>query len=497
MFAGLVPGTITLAGPAGIRLTTAGGKDAYQVNTDVDMRGMAITYGKLFAKPANSPFTFASKMVMKKDLIEFTTLDLGLGAITARGSGEVRKEQDKSRYHFLFQTNTVPLQTAQNLIPMLRTFKPKGTIEIKTAVNGSTGNLALTIQVLSKQLALVLSEQPKGKMVAGPMTADLAGMNLMLDALKKDKGPVSTRGTLKAGQGNLIYLPFKNLTSTFAYGNDQFKVNSFDLAALKGSIRGSASYNLKTKSWSASPNFNGVEAANILDVLTNFKGVFAGTISGQLMAQGKAGAPALDNLGAQASLKISQGEWKNFDLAGNVLQSLLGVQGLPIVLGLAPTEVQQYQSTRFDSLTTAIYLAHKVIKVDSMELANVRSGKVTDTEARLKGTISMESNQLDLKGQVLLPKRFSQKLVGKTEAFTSLMDDQKRLVVPLAITGTLKKPVTSVDSRSLKNALAQYYTSKVIDKGLKKLQGKTGLPPGSNESGKAVEDLLNGLFKKK
>ncbi|MCK7481224.1 MAG: hypothetical protein M0C28_31535 [Candidatus Moduliflexus flocculans] len=55
LFKGLVPGKMTLVGPAGFTFTTAGSKEAFQVKADVDLRSMGITFGKVFQKPAHGP----------------------------------------------------------------------------------------------------------------------------------------------------------------------------------------------------------------------------------------------------------------------------------------------------------------------------------------------------------------------------------------------------------------------------------------------------------
>jgi uncharacterized protein involved in outer membrane biogenesis len=501
MFAGLIPGKIMLTGPAGFSVTTTGNKEAFQVNTAIDMRPMAITFGKIFDKPVNSPMSFSSRMIMKKDITEINALDINLGAITATGTGEVRKVQDKSSYQIRIQTNKAPLETAQALIPMLQAFKPTGNIVLKTAINGGAGAMTVNVSALSDHMGLVLTkptaeDQAKGKFLAGPVTASLNGVTLSMDALKKEKG-MGMNGTIKSRQGTIKDLPFTNLTSTFTYADDQFKVNSFDLAALKGSIKGAVSYNLKTKAWEASPTFNNVQAGNVLDTMTSFKGVFAGTLTGDVKARGVAGAPALNNLGAQVNLRINKGEWKNFDLAGKVQGTLAGVPGLSEAFGLAPSEVQKYQTTRFETMNAQVDLAHKVINVNSMQLLNISSGKDLDTESRLKGTISMETNQLDLKGQVILPKRFSQRMGARAEAFSALMNEQKRLVLPMTITGSLKKPIPMVDTKSLSSAMTRYYATKALDKGLKKLQDKVGLPQGTEDTKKNIQNMLEGLFKKK
>ena len=502
MFAGLIPAKINLSGPAGFSLTTSGTKEAFQVNTTVNMSSMAIIFGKIFNKPAGNPMTFSSRMTMKPLVTQISAFDLNLGAITAQGSGEARKASGRSTHQIRMQTRPVSLQAAQAIIPMLQAFKPTGNVVIKTTINGGTGiPMAINVQAASERLGLVLTkpketEQPKAKVLAGPMKADMKAVTFAVDALKKEKA-LTAKGSMKSQGGTFMEVPYSTLVSTFALENDQFKVSSFDLNALKGSIRGSASYNLKTKAWAAAPVFNNVQAGSILDVLTNFKGAFTGAISGDLKATGIAGAPALNNLGAQGNLSISKGEWKNFDLAGTALSSILGVPGASEIFGFAPAEVQKYNATRFESLNTSIDLSKKVVNVNTMKLLNITSGRDVDTESNLKGTISMETNEVHLKGNVVLPKRFSQRMGAKAEAFSAIMNDQKRLVLPITITGSVKKPIPMVEVKSLSSAFTKYYANKALDKGMKKLQDKVGLPSGTDDTRKSLDNMMEGLFKKK
>lgn len=498
VLAGLLPPRMSLSGPAGFRLATKGTKDAFELTSVVDMKPTAITFGTFFDKPANSPFTLSSRMVKRPEIMEITTLDLDLGTIKARGSGEIKKIGDASRFQIHMDTNKVALQTAQTTIPMLRSFRPSGDVTLRTVLGGGGGGpLSISVQAASDRLGLVLTKPKEGaKVMAGPMTADMNALAVTVDAVKKDKA-LTAQGTMKSRGGTFANIPYTNLTGVFSLAGDKLRVSSFDLTALKGSIRGSAGYDLKTKAWSADPVFNNVQAGSVLDSMTSFKGVFAGTLSGDLKARGVAGAPALSSLGAKGSMIISKGEWKNFDLAGTVMSSILGVPGASEIFGFAPAEVQRYNTTRFESMNAEIDLEKKVVSVDTMKLLNISSGRDIDTESNLKGTINMETNEVDLRGNVVLPKRFSQRIGARAKAFSAIMNDQKRLVLPLTITGTLKRPIPMVGVSALSSAFAKYYTTKALDKGLQKLQEKGQLPPGTEDTRKALENVLEGVFRKK
>lgn len=49
----------------------------------------------------------------------------------------------------------------------------------------------------------------------------------------------------------------------------------------------------------------------------------------------------------------------------------------------------------------------------------------------------------------------------------------------------------------LSTSFTRYYTTKALDKGLQKLQSKGKLPPATDETRKALEGVLEGVFKKK
>jgi hypothetical protein len=232
---------------------------------------------------------------------------------------------------------------------VLRKFQPTGNVTVRTLVNGGSGGpMAINVHAVSERMGLVLARPkegvaPRSKVMAGPSRADMKQVTLTVDAMKKDKA-LSAQGALKSQGGTFMEVPYATLTSAFRLAGDRLNVTSFDLTALKGSIRGSASYDLKSKAWEASPVFNNVQAGSILDTLTSFKGVFTGTVTGDLRVKGVAGAPALNSLAATGDLSISRGEWRNFDLAGTVLSSVLGVPGASEIFGFAPAEVHRYDT---------------------------------------------------------------------------------------------------------------------------------------------------------
>ncbi len=494
MLAKLVPANLTLEGPAQFKITTTGTAETFQILSSANLHAMGITYGSLFSKPNGVPLSLAANASIQKGRIKVPSVTFGLDQITGTGNGQIRTGEGGSRYTFAMETGPVGLESAARYMPIMAGFKPKGTLLVQGTMNGSSGMLAMHVKAVSNALGLTLTQPTQGKMLSGPVNAALADMNLELDATKQAQG-LSASGTMQSRQGSMMNIPFRNLTSRFGFASDQFTVRSFDFAVFKGSIQGSASYHLKTRQWAISPQITNVQVGNVLDAFTPFKGVFTGNLTGKGTAQGSAGSSGMNALSAVATMQLTQGEWQNFDLSGHVLNSLVGLPGFSQIVGISPQEIQSYKTTRFDTLSAGIVIDSGLLKVDSLQLTNIRTGKDNDAAAQLKGTLSLTTQALDLKGNLALPKKVSLRLAQKVNALQTMQDDTQRLVLPLKIGGTLQKPVPSVDAHAVQEALAGYYARKAVEKGMQKLQEKTGLP-ATKEKGKAVEQLIEGLFKR-
>lgn len=487
-----LPPTLTLQGPARFKVTTTGTPQAFQTASTVDLGTMGISYGTVFSKPAGVPLSLTASTTHQKGRIDIPSMTLGLDRLTASGQGRI----ELGKYAFDLKTDPLSLPTAARYIPPLASFTPTGSLQLTGKMDNATGKLALHVQAASNDLGLTLTKpQPsaaQGKMLSGPMRADLKDLRLTLEATKPPQGLQAT-GALHAGQGSLMQIPFRNLSGAYAYAADQLTIQNLAFDVFKGSIRTTAGYHLKHKQWSAAPQITNVQAGNILDAFATSKGVFAGTLSGTATARGAAGGAGMRALNADTSMRISQGEWRNFDLAGSTLGSLMAIPGFSQLTGIEPQTVQSYKTTRFDTLTTTLHIAQGIVTVENLQLTNIRTGKESDANALLKGTINLTTQALALQGNIALPKKTSLRLTQKAKGLQTLQDNTQRVSLPLRITGTLQKPSPFVDTRAVKEAMAGYLANKAVEKGLQKLREKTGVPV-DEQTGKDVEQLIKGLF---
>ena len=71
----------------------------------------------------------------------------------------------------------------------------------------------------------------------------------------------------------------------------------------------------------------------------------------------------------------------------------------------------------------------------------------------------------------------------------ALFDSKKRVVLPVSIKGTIKKPIPSLDEEYVLEALAKHYTKKAVDKGIEKLEKKLKLPKEAEEPSTEYQEV--------
>jgi len=491
MLAEKVPPAVSLKGPAGLTVVSTGTAKAFEIKTEADLSAMGIAYGKTFAKPGGIPLTVKNTANIQEGLIDVPSLEIGLDQITAALKGQIKTEQGKSGYRFVMQSDNLGLEKAARLVPALAAFKPTGSLKVKAEVSGGNAPMAVNLRVASKAVALTANEAKtqttQNKMLSRPMRARFDGIDLELAARMPAQG-LKANGNLNSGQGMLVDTPYRNLKAVFGYENERLAVNSLVFDVFKGSISTSAAYHLKSKHWEAAPKITNVQAGNILDLFNTSSGVFSGTFSGAAKASGNAGgAAALASVNAASEFKLSQGEWRNFELSKTALGSLLAMPGFSQITGISEQDVQAYKTTRFDSLAAKLTIEKGILSITDLNMTGIRSGSDQDATARLHGTLDLATRALALKGNFGLPKRLSQRLVKKNKAMQNLTDETQRVTLPLKVGGTLQKPSAAVDTRTIQKALSGYYADQAVEKGLEKIQKKTG-------AGKEVEQLLKGIL---
>jgi hypothetical protein len=492
MAANAMPTELDFEGPFTIRAKTVGTQEEFQVDLHLDMEGMEILYPERFQKPSGTKFSIGCKADKKGERITLDDLGLRLHTLSLNVSGELAL-LETPHFGFLLQTSPTALEGWDALCPLLSSYQPKGSFLLRSSLRGTPDDASVKLQVSSDKVTFQLPP-PEGAKGDG---ADRAGLlescNLEVQAKRKaEKLHGLAQAEIKKGQ--VLNVPFERLLSSVRFSPDGLEIEGLEMKAFQGHVQGTGRYDLARGTWSFKPRVKDVAMGEVLNRLTEYKNLFSGTFRGQFEANGSSqdGAEAVVN--AEGSFRISEGELKNFDMTGGVLDSLFGLEGVNRKLSSSEGEVREHKTTRFDWLEGAFELRQRILFLNSLRLRNISTSKATDSDAHLEGKVILGEQSVDMKGKVILSKRHSDELVGQTEILKALYNPEKRIVLPFRVKGDAKKMVTFLDTKYVTGAISKYYARQ----GVEKLREQLGLPEKS-EDGEAgpAQRLLRELFQKR
>ena len=327
--------------------------------------------------------------------------------------------------------------------------------------------------------------------------ADRAGLlescNLKVQAKRKSE---ELHGLAQAEikKGQVLNVPFERLLSSVRFSPDGLEIEGLEMKVFQGDVQGTGRYELARGTWSLKPRVKDVAMGEVLNRLTEYKDLFSGTFRGQFAANGGSQSVGEAAVNAEGSFRISEGELKNFDMTGGVLDTLFGLEGVNRKLSSSQGEAREHKTTRFDWLEGAFELRQGVLVLNSLRLRNISTSKATDSDALLEGKVILERQAVDMKGKVILSKRHSDELAGQTEILKALYNPEKRIVLPFTVKGNAKKMRTFLDTKYVAGAISQYYARQ----GVEKLREQLGLPEERQDGEeRPAQRLLRELFKKK
>jgi hypothetical protein len=383
------------------------------------------------------------------------------------------------------------------LCPPLARVQPKGSLLLRSSLRGTPDDVSVNLQLSSDRIGFVVP--PSEGMKQGAVedrTGLLETVNLKVQA-KKRKTAVTGEVKAEAAQGQFMGIPFRTLLASLQVMPDALDVGGVEVKVFQGEVRATGRYETEKKVWSFAPIVKDVAVAEVLNRLTEYKNLFSGSFRGQFTAGGTAGETHRPDVHADGSFRITEGELKNFDLAGSVTDALVGLKGIDQKLKSGPQKVAEHESTRFDWLEGAFAMEGGVLHLKGLQLRNVATSKTTDADAFLEGSLALASRQMDLKGRVILSAKHSAELAEKAEVMKALFNPERRIVLPVSLKGTVEKPLPSLDTEYVLGAFSRYYARK----GVQKLQEELGLPApaeGGEGGGESVgERLLQELFKRR
>lgn len=231
-----------------------------------------------------------------------------------------------------------------------------------------------------------------------------------------------------------------------------------------------------------------VVAANGIESLESF----SGTIRIDADAEGAAVAEdGLNTLKANAKVRID--DLQSVGDEGSLMDKVWLQLDHPLLMKLAPGvkgkvdhakhATANVTTSHYDEATAVLALDNEVVTISKMRLS------ATHYLFALSGTVRPFDDTLDLKAQVRFSAEETRRLTKGQDLSDYLPFEHGGLVVPVAITGSMKKPTVLPDlDRLLKNALSGPVTDK-IGSSLEKLSDKE-----KQQVGEGLQ-LLQGLFK--
>jgi hypothetical protein len=495
MYAGNIPDGLKMKGPLEIKVESSGTQKKFNVAVNADMKAMEIQYKDMFNKSAQIPLSLTCKGGKEAAQLSFQEFKLVLNNLVMTAPEEISINTEKPQFNVITETRVDSLAGWDALVPMLSSYHLEGGLLLKSSLSGTPEDTSFDMRLTSNRVGFHLPNPGEKKESTDPRPGIVEGISVHVQGNKKaDK--INGKCKLNVEKGEVLSVPFRKLLTNLNYTPDQLKIASLDIQAFQGGIHGSGHYKLKQGDWSFQPDLKGIAVGEALDKFTEYKDAFSGSFSGSFQIEGSTKAEEKGPKHVKGTFNLSQGELKNFNLTDRVLEALFGLKGLSQFLAQERGGTDKHNTTQFDSLKGDLEMKGKNLHFETLELHNIRTAKATDSIAMFKGDCSMESKSLDLKGKLILSKRHSQELAQKASVLEALLDQEKRMVLPVTIKGPIKKPIPVLDEEYVLDALTGYYTKKAVDKGLDKLKEKIRLPGGAEGLEKPVEKILRGLFGK-
>lgn len=311
--------------------------------------------------------------------------------------------------------------------PALKAFDVKGKVmpNLDTEVKGNKydANGSIELSDIAATLPSLVVSALKGtlKVKADNQSKVLSSDNLTLSAGGE---PVNAR-ILVSLTDNLVEL--KELVANLFSGKATITANS----------------NIASKTFDTKISAEDIKITKALTALQKTSIPVDGTLTKLSAAiSGSASSNALQSLSGPITLEVKDGNIQGLNLAGDVLKA---VKGLPFMSGSLFSSLPPEKQAALDANGTKI----KILNLD----ANISDGEIharsltMDSEIfslSASGTIGIDSS-VKLKASIIFDKDFSDAFVKRTKELGNLLNDDGRMVIPLAIEGIAPKVMVIPD----------------------------------------------------
>ncbi|MCF6148451.1 MAG: AsmA family protein [Candidatus Kuenenia sp.] len=475
-----LPENFQITGPINMEMNSKGNMDTMQISGHTEMDDAEIIYGEIFQKPKQVPFQLSLKADKVADIIKLESLTVNLQNASLNSSGTI-EGMANPRFDLTNATNEFSLKGWGAIVPMLKEYKPEGTISIKNYVKGNFDDASVNMQVSSPKLAFKLpaslseSGGQENKNKNEKQSKDFVEL-LSLELLAEKKADnINADGKVEVKKGVVQDIDFEEMNGKFNFQNDIVKIQNFQMRTFEGNISLVGNYDTNSMKWNASPVINNVKVEGIVDTLTQYRGMMKGLFSGSFEMSG-----SLDNekrmvANADGSFQLLQGEIENVNFMETIIDSLLGMKEIYKYVEKKKDVLEEYNVTRFDSLDGEFSLLNEKLDLKKCDMENIYVPEVPGSDAKLKGDINIDTGDLDLKGKVILSPEHSEKLTKKAKPLKALVNEKGNIVLPVTVTGNMNKPKPSLDTKYVLNAMMNYYGKEELEKGLDKLKEKLDL----------------------
>lgn len=485
----ILPEDVSFTGLLGMELITKGTIANLQTQVTMEMKDLDIRYGETFHKPKLVPCQISIAASKAGDDIQVDPSVITMHTMSLKTSGKITGLTNPS-FDLVIGTNDTSMKGWEVLVPSLKAYEPEGNFTFLGSMKGTMGDLSANLQFSAPRLAVKVSQATGNSKDTAPSKSVFESMDIKVQAGKKENN-IKGSGNLEIKKGEVMDAAFEKMQSQFDYQNDILNIRGFQAHAFQGDISMEGTVTPSKLQWVMKPVITNINMAEVVDTLTQYKGLFKGIFSGSFKANSAGDDTQKGAIDASGSFRIEQGEIMNVNLVDTVMEALFGMKGVSMFMEREGSELNKQKITRFDSMDGDFSMTKNTINLKKVSLHNIHTVKVTETDAFVDGLVDCNANSLNLKGKIVLSPEYSARLTKKTEELNALLNPESRMVLPFSITGSLGKPVPILDIPYVTTAMTKYYGKRELEK----LGDKIGLPKKGDKDKQGKESPLGNILK--
>ena len=523
---GSIPHSLSTQGTLDFKGQITGTSDDLNFkNARIDVtRSRLAVIGKFF-KPKDAPFVITAEGKISEKLVELRRSDIKLNSLQIRTSGKIHRGTT-NLMNLTLTSNKVDLSKMAETFPALKEYKPGGSIELTpTKITGEMGkgqipqiNGALRVDNLRinppsipepiknintkvtftgesaeiKNMTLRIGDSDIrlsseiNKFSPLEITYILTSPELRISDIKKDKSKnkqdevikelksegkilkkhdsLMLNGTLSSSEAILSDFKMYDLKTKFNLVNEIFKIDDFSLRAYDGTIKGKGGVGIGSDSdFSLITNVRGL---NLKKFLSSRNSKNSQKIEGlanldiNIFGSGEKWETIKTTLKGTAKAEIIDGAVLDINLADEVIEGLTGVPGLTFLI--SPQTKEKYpqvftaQDTKFDEFKSSF-----IIEKGKMDTKDLR---ITSKDYLITGRGWMNlDGKINLKSLLVLSQEFSEDLESDVPDIRYITNQENRVEIPFAISGTIPKAKPKPDISYMAKLVQRAGIRKVLD----------------------------------